>query len=102
MDQNRVAGTVKSGVGKVEQAAGKLTGDAKLQAEGMGDTLAGKAQNLYGQTLDAASDAAEAISDQALTLEQLVREQVRSRPYLALGAAFAVGMLLSQRWRSRR
>ncbi len=101
MDQNRAAGALKSGMGKVEQGAGKITGDAKLQAEGMVDTLAGKAQNLYGQTKDAASDAADAIADQAGTLEELVREQVRSRPYLAVGAAFALGMMLSHRWLGR-
>ncbi len=102
MDQNRTAGAVRNGVGKAEQALGKMTGDAKMQAEGMAESIAGTAQNLYGPTKDAASVAAEAIADQAVTLEELVRDQVRNRPYLALGAAFAVGVLLSQRWLSRR
>lgn len=101
MDSNRTAGAIKNGMGKVEQTAGKLTGDAKLQAEGMADSIAGTAQNLYGQARDAASDAAEAVADQAISLEQLVRDYVRERPYVAIGAAFAVGMLLSHRWRSR-
>ena len=101
MDQNRTAGAIRSGVGMAEQSVGKMAGDAKMQAEGLADQLAGKAQNLYGQTKDAASDAADMIADQAITLEELVRDQVRKRPYLALGAAFAVGVLLSQRWLSK-
>jgi uncharacterized protein YjbJ (UPF0337 family) len=98
MDPNRAAGAIRNGMGKVEQGVGKATGDAKMQAEGLADSIAGKAQNLYGQTKDAASDAAEAIADQAVTLEGFIRDQVRERPYLALGAAFAVGALLAQRW----
>jgi uncharacterized protein YjbJ (UPF0337 family) len=101
MDPNRPAGAVRNGMGKIEKGVGDLTGDAKLQAEGMADSIAGKAQNLYGQTMDAASDAAEAIADRAVTLESLVRDYVRERPYVAVGAAFAIGMLLSKRWRSR-
>ncbi len=98
MDPNRPAGAIRNGMGKIEQSVGKATGDAKTQVEGFADSLAGKAQNLYGQTKDVASDAAETIADQAITLDGLIRDQVRERPYIALGAAFAVGMLLAQRW----
>ena len=101
MDTNRPAGAVRNGIGKVEKGIGDLTGDAKWQAEGMADSIAGKAQNLYGQTRDAASDAAEAIADGAVSLESLARDFVRERPYVAIGAAFAIGMLLSNRWRRR-
>jgi uncharacterized protein YjbJ (UPF0337 family) len=99
MNPNRAAGAFKNGMGKVEQGVGEMTGDAKLQAEGMADSLAGKAQNLYGQAADAASDAAETIADQAISFEQLMRDYVRERPYVALGAAFAIGALISYKWR---
>lgn len=98
MNPNRPTGAIRNGIGRMEQGIGNATGDAKMQAEGLAESVAGKAQNLYDQTKDAASDAAEAIADHAITLDGLVREQVRERPYLALGAAFAVGMLLAQRW----
>jgi uncharacterized protein YjbJ (UPF0337 family) len=100
MDPNRPAGAIRNGMGKVEKGVGDLTGDAKLQAEGLGESIAGKAQNLYGQTKDAASDAAEAIADGAVSLESLARDFVRGRPYVAIGAAFAIGILLSRKWRS--
>ncbi len=41
-DADRVEGSAKQAAGSVKEAVGKLTGDAKLQAEGKGDKLAGK------------------------------------------------------------
>jgi hypothetical protein len=40
-----------------KQAAGKVTGDAKLQAEGSADKAAGKVQNAVGGAKDAVRDA---------------------------------------------
>jgi uncharacterized protein YjbJ (UPF0337 family) len=53
MDQDRVSGTMKQAEGALKQAAGKLTGDAKLKAEGTYDKIAGKAQNAMGGVKDA-------------------------------------------------
>ena len=38
----------------MKKAAGKLTGDAKLKAEGASDKVAGKIQNAVGGARDAA------------------------------------------------
>jgi uncharacterized protein YjbJ (UPF0337 family) len=38
--------------GAVKKAAGKVTGDAKLEAEGKADKLAGKVQNAVGGLKD--------------------------------------------------
>ena len=48
MDENRVEGTARNIGGKVEGAVGNLTGDTKLQADGMVDKVSGKAQQAYG------------------------------------------------------
>jgi uncharacterized protein YjbJ (UPF0337 family) len=53
MDKDRIAGSAKDFAGKVEGAVGGIAGDAKTQA-------AGAAQNLYGETKDAARDASDA------------------------------------------
>lgn len=53
MDKNRIEGVAHQAKGAVKEAAGKLTGDAKLQAEGKGEKLAGKVQNAIGGTKDA-------------------------------------------------
>jgi hypothetical protein len=39
-----------------EDAAGKVTGDTKLQAEGKADKVAGKVQNTVGSAKDTARD----------------------------------------------
>jgi uncharacterized protein YjbJ (UPF0337 family) len=57
MDKDRVAGAAKQAKGAVKDAAGKLIGDAKLQAEGKADKAAGKVQNAAGGVKDAARKA---------------------------------------------
>jgi uncharacterized protein YjbJ (UPF0337 family) len=52
MDKDRVEGIAKQAKGAVKDAAGKLTGDAKLQAEGKADKAAGKVQNAVGGAKD--------------------------------------------------
>lgn len=52
-DQDRIDGAVKTLGGKVKEAAGKLTGDEKLKAEGRADQIEGKVQNAVGGVKDA-------------------------------------------------
>jgi uncharacterized protein YjbJ (UPF0337 family) len=48
MDKDRIAGAARQAMGTVKNAVGKVTGDAKLQAEGRTDLAAGKVQNAVG------------------------------------------------------
>jgi uncharacterized protein YjbJ (UPF0337 family) len=48
MDKDRVDGALNQAKGAVKEAAGKVTGDAKLQGEGKADKAAGKVQNAVG------------------------------------------------------
>jgi uncharacterized protein YjbJ (UPF0337 family) len=57
MDKDRIDGSAKQAQGALKQAAGKLTGDSKLKAEGAADKLAGKVQNAVGGAKDALRDA---------------------------------------------
>lgn len=52
MDKDRIAGMAKQAKGAVKEVAGKVTGDAKLQAEGKADKAAGKVQNAVGGIKD--------------------------------------------------
>lgn len=52
MDKNRIEGSVKQVKGSVEDAAGKLLGDAKMTAKGKADKVAGKIQNAVGSVSD--------------------------------------------------
>jgi uncharacterized protein YjbJ (UPF0337 family) len=59
MDRNGIIGAAKEAKGAVKQAIGKVTGDAKLQAEGSADKIEGKVQNAIGGLNDAVRDALE-------------------------------------------
>jgi uncharacterized protein YjbJ (UPF0337 family) len=53
MDKDRIEGVAKQAKGNIKEAAGKVTGDAKLEAEGKSDKVAGKIQNAVGGAKDA-------------------------------------------------
>lgn len=53
MDKDRIEGSAKVVGGKVKEAVGKMTGDAKLQADGAADQVKGKIQNAVGGVKDA-------------------------------------------------
>jgi len=57
MDQDRIKGSFEQAKGKTKEVAGKLTGDAKLEAEGRAQKTAGKIQNAVGGFKDAVKDA---------------------------------------------
>jgi uncharacterized protein YjbJ (UPF0337 family) len=52
MDKDRVVGAAH----QVEGVVGKMTGDAKTQAEGAAEQTAGKVQNAVGGAKDAVRD----------------------------------------------
>ncbi|MCY0389461.1 CsbD family protein [Robbsia sp. Bb-Pol-6] len=78
MAEDQIVGTAKNAVGKIQDAAGGLLGDAGLQAEGKGRQLAGKVQAQYGETVDQVVDA------------------TKSNPIAALLIAAGVGILLGK------
>jgi uncharacterized protein YjbJ (UPF0337 family) len=51
-DQDRIDGAARTMGGKVKEAAGDLTGDEKLKAEGKADQVSGKVQNAVGGLKD--------------------------------------------------
>jgi uncharacterized protein YjbJ (UPF0337 family) len=57
MDKDRIEGAAKQAKGALKDAAGKVTGDTKLQAEGKADKAEGKVQNAFGGLKDQARDA---------------------------------------------
>ena len=57
MNRMRAEGAGQKMAGKAKEAAGKLTGDAKLKAEGKADQMAGGAKNAVGGVKDSIKDA---------------------------------------------
>jgi uncharacterized protein YjbJ (UPF0337 family) len=57
MDKDRIEGTAHQAKGALKEAIGKVTGDAKTEAEGVAEKEAGKAQNTIGGVKDSAREA---------------------------------------------
>ena len=56
MDKDRIEGSAKQVGGALKQAAGKIIGDAKLQAGGKTEAIKGKIQNAVGSLKDELRD----------------------------------------------
>jgi uncharacterized protein YjbJ (UPF0337 family) len=57
MDSDRVKGAAHQAKGSVKEAAGKVTGDTKTQAEGKAEKAGGKVQSAVGGMKDSAREA---------------------------------------------
>jgi uncharacterized protein YjbJ (UPF0337 family) len=89
MDEDRISGTARNVGGKIEEGVGRLTGDARTQTQGKLDQAAGAAQDLYGQTADAARDT-------AATFDKWLRRTIETQPYTAAIVALGIGWLLGR------
>ena len=58
MDKDRINGAADQAKGAIKDAAGKITGDTKLQAEGTADKVKGKIESAVGGVKDTVRDAA--------------------------------------------
>ena len=89
MDENRIEGTARTLGGKVQEGFGKVTGNARTQAEGLANQAAGAAQDLYGRAADTARET-------AATFEKSLRHTVETQPYLSAFVALGIGWLLGR------
>jgi uncharacterized protein YjbJ (UPF0337 family) len=87
MEGNRLEGTARNLGGKVQKGIGRVTGDAKTQAEGIGNQVRGKAEDLYGQAADNARNTAS-------SLDSWLRETIETQPYTTVVVALSIGWLL--------
>jgi uncharacterized protein YjbJ (UPF0337 family) len=89
MDEDRLYGTARKLGGKVEEGIGQATGDVKSQIKGKLDQAAGTAQDLYGQTADAARDT-------AANFDRWLRTTIETQPYTTAIVALGIGWLLGR------
>ncbi|RYF09575.1 MAG: CsbD family protein [Oxalobacteraceae bacterium] len=57
VDDNRITGSLKQAGGSLKETAGRMTGDRKLQNEGILDKAKGKIENAVGSVKDTIRDA---------------------------------------------
>jgi uncharacterized protein YjbJ (UPF0337 family) len=89
MDENRIEGTVRNVGGKVQEGFGKVTGNARTQAEGLANQAAGAAQDFYGQAADTARETASGF-------EKALRHTIETQPYTSALVALGIGWLLGR------
>jgi uncharacterized protein YjbJ (UPF0337 family) len=89
MDENRLEGTTRNLGGKAQEGIGRATGDYKTATEGMMNQAAGTAQDLYGQTADAARQT-------ATTFDAWLRNTIETQPYTSAAVALGIGWLLGR------
>jgi uncharacterized protein YjbJ (UPF0337 family) len=56
MDKDRIEGAAKQVNGNIKEAIGKMTGDTKVEAEGVAEKAAGELQSDLGKAKDAVRD----------------------------------------------
>lgn len=99
MDENRVEGVARTIGGKVESGIGNLTGDQKMQAEGVVDKVGGKAQRMYGNAKDSVRDVAgdygSGLLDQVEEYGDMLAEKVDERPITSMLIAVGIGFLVA-------
>ncbi len=59
MDKDRIDGAAHQAKGAVVQAAGRVTGDSKMEAQGAAERAGGKIQNAYGGAKDTLREAVD-------------------------------------------
>jgi uncharacterized protein YjbJ (UPF0337 family) len=59
VDKDRIKGSANQAKGALKEAAGEITGDAKLHTEGKLDKAKGKVQNAAGGLKDKAKEAVD-------------------------------------------
>ncbi|HZF83634.1 MAG TPA: CsbD family protein [Burkholderiaceae bacterium] len=63
MNKDQVAGRVEEAKGKIKEVAGKVTGNERLEADGVTDQAAGKVQSTYGDAKSKVKDTAQKAVD---------------------------------------
>jgi uncharacterized protein YjbJ (UPF0337 family) len=109
MDDNRIEGTARTVGGTLQNAAGKVIGDQKMQAEGEINRVAGKAQRAVGDAADTVRDATtsvrrvanqagdygSALLDQVEEYGDALAERIDARPITSVLVAAGIGFLLA-------
>jgi|HubBroStandDraft_1064217.scaffolds.fasta_scaffold847483_1 uncharacterized protein YjbJ (UPF0337 family) len=96
MNEDRAIGTARNATGKIQEGLGSVMGDAKTQVEGITNQITSAAQDLYGQTRDAAASAAGAARHSASSFEKAVRNAIETQPYTCALIALGIGWILGR------
>lgn len=96
MDENRVSSAAKNFTGKMEEGFGRATGDTKTTVQGQAKQAEGSIQDLYGQAIDSAEDAIDAVRQMPASVDDTIRHYIESNPYTTAAIALGLGWLIGR------
>ncbi|MEO7541709.1 MAG: CsbD family protein [Sphingomicrobium sp.] len=96
MNEDRIEGAATTLGGRVETNLGELTGDRKLQSDGLVDQARGSAQNMFGGAQDALRSALDQAPPEVRDGAERAIAAARKNPLLATLAVGAVGLILAR------
>jgi uncharacterized protein YjbJ (UPF0337 family) len=96
MNEDRIEGAATTLGGRVETNVGELTGDRKLQADGLTDKARGTGQNIFGGAQDALRSALNQAPPEVREGAERAITAVRKSPMLTTLAIGAVGLILAR------
>jgi uncharacterized protein YjbJ (UPF0337 family) len=73
----------------MQEGVGRVTDDAKMQAEGVANEIRGSAQDSYGQVQENASELVRSVGD-------VVGKFIKEQPYTAALIALGIGWILGR------
>lgn len=102
MNEDRIEGAATTLGGRAKTSLGDITGDQKLQSDGLVDQARGSAQNMFGGAQDALRSALEQAPPEVRDGAERAIAAARKNPLLATLAVSAVGLVLARLIGGRR
>ena len=96
MNEDRIEGAASTLVGRAETNVGDLTGDRKLQSDGLIDKARGSAQSMFGGAQDALRSALDGASPEVRANADRAMSAAKKSPFLATLAIGAAGLILAK------
>jgi uncharacterized protein YjbJ (UPF0337 family) len=96
MNEDRIEGAATTLGGRVESNLGELTGDRKLQSDGLIDKARGSGQNMLGGAQDALRSALDQAPPEVRETADRAIAAARKNPLMATLAVGAVGLILAR------
>lgn len=95
MDTTRIEGAATGFNGRVQRAAGDLTGDSKLKADGRLNEIKGQALDAYGRVIDGLGKSLHRVPTQYQDRARQGLDFARNKPLLTTGIVAGAAILLS-------
>ena len=102
MSDQRIEGAATRLEGQVQNGAGRLTGDSKLQLDGKLNEVKGKALDAYGRVIDGLDGLVEKAPVSVQGHARTGLDFARRKPLLTTGIVAGLAVLLSGMGRRRR